>query len=241
MFKGVLLGALVALPLAGFAAVDTNVTYKSSIALGATYKDGNTEKSLFTMDLKGDRYSPKNDWINSQYGEYGKTEGSQTEGKLRGQSDLKHKFGGKNFYGGAFGEALTDSIKQIRFRGKLGPNVGYYWINQETHKFDTSVGVNYVYERTAAVERDYGEWRVAANYLVDLSETSDFYLNVEYSANLENEQDGNGLLVTGVKSQLKDNLSIFLELRDEYDNIPDTPTTEYNDVTILAGLAYDFM
>jgi len=241
MFKGVLLGALVALPLAGFAEVDTNVTYKSSVALGATYKDGNTEKSLFTMDLKGDRYSPMNDWINSLYGEYGKTEGSQTEGKLRGQSDLKHKFGGKNYYGGVFGEVLTDSIKQIRFRGKLGPNVGYYWINKENHKFDTSVGVNYVYERTAAVERDYGEWRVAAGYLVDLSETSDFYLNVEYSANLENEQDGNGLLVTGVKSQLKDNLSMFLELRDEYDNIPDTPTTEYNDVTILAGLAYDFM
>lgn len=247
MMKGIVLCALIALPVAGFAEADTNVTYKSSVALGATYKDGNTEKSLFTMDLKGDRYSPKNDWINSLYGEYGKTEGSQTEGKLRGQSDLKHKFGGKNLYGGAFGEALTDSIKQIRFRGKLGPNVGYYWINKENHKFDTSVGVNYVYERTADTvnggsnERDYGEWRVAANYLVDLSEAADFYLNVEYSANLENEQDGNGLLVTGVKSQLKDNLSMFIELRDEYDNIPDTPTTEYNDVTILAGLAYDFM
>ena len=119
--------------------------------------------------------------------------------------------------------------------------MGYYWINKENHKFDTSVGVNYVYERTSTVERDYGEWRVAGNYLVDLSATAKFYLSAEYSANLEDSNDGNGLLVTGVKSQLKDNLSLFIELRDEYDNIPDSPTTEYNDVTILAGLSYDFM
>ncbi|MEE9368589.1 MAG: DUF481 domain-containing protein, partial [Pontiella sp.] len=139
MIKGVLLGILIAMPVAGFAA-NTNVTYKSSIALGATYKSGNSDKTLFTMDLKGDRYSPKNDWLNSLYAEYGKTGTSttpktQTEGKARGQSDWKHKFGGKNFYGGMFGEVLTDAIKQIRFRGKLGPNLGYYWINKDTHKF----------------------------------------------------------------------------------------------------------
>jgi len=255
LIKGLLLGALVVLPLAGMAEV-TNISYKSSIALGATYKNGNTEKSLFTMDLKGDRFSPESDWLNSLYGEYGKTEGEQTEGKVRGQSDYRYKFGSKNFFGGVFAEALTDSIKQIRFRGKLGPNVGYYFINEEKHKLDASVGVNYVYERVAyetydntgtvlldngTEARDYGEWRVAGNYFIVLTETSEYYLNVEYSANLEDYNDGNGLLVTGVKSQLKDNLSVFIELRDEYDNIPDTADAEYNDVTIVAGLNYDIM
>ena len=47
--KGLLLAALVVAPLAGFADEVTNVTYKSSVALGATYKSGNTEKSLFTI------------------------------------------------------------------------------------------------------------------------------------------------------------------------------------------------
>ena len=239
--KGVVLGALVIAPMLGFAEEVTNVTYKSSIALGATYKSGNTEKSLFTMNLKGDRYSPKNDWINSLYGEYGKTEGDQTEGQLRGQSDWRYKFGGGNFFGGVFGEAYTDSVKQIRTRLKLGPNLGYYFINQDTMKLDTSFGVNYVYERTATVERDYAEWRVAGNYLWEITETSSYYLNAEYSANVEDYNDGGGLVVTGLRSQVKDNLSLFIELRDEYDNIPDTVGTEYNDVTIMAGLAYDFM
>lgn len=240
--KEVVLGALLVAPVIGVADEVTNVTYKSSVALGATYKSGNTEKSLFTMNLIGDRYSPKNDWINSLYGEYGKTEGDQTEGKVRGQSDYRYKFGGKNFFGGAFAEAYHDTIKQIRVRLKAGPNVGYYFINKDTMKLDASAGLNYVYERTATVERNFGEWRLAANYLQEITELSSFYFHIEYSANLEDYNDGTGLLVTGLKSQVKDNLSLFIELRDEYDNIKDSvDVEEYNDVTIMAGLAYDFM
>ena len=193
------------------------------------------------MDLKGDRYSPKNDWINSLYGEYGETDKERTEGKIRGQSDYRYKPGGKSFFVGAFGEALNDAVKQIRFRGKIGPNVGYYFINKDHHKMDASAGINYVYERSAAGERDYGEWRLAGNYFIKLSEKSEYYLNVEYSANLEDYTDSLGLLVTGVKSQIKDNFSIYIELRDEYDNVLDAGVEEYNDVTITAGLAYDFM
>jgi len=240
MLKGMILAALVGFPLTGLADEVTNVTYKSSVALGATYKDGNTEKSLFTMTLKGDRYSPENDWLNNLYGEYGKTEGDQTEGQLLGQSEWRHKFGGKNFFGGVFGEAYTDALKQVRTRLKLGPNLGYYFINEETMKFDTSVGVNWVYERTATSEDDFVEIRVAANYLWDFTETASYYLHVEYSANVEDTDDGNGLLVTGLKSKVSENLALFIELRDEYDNTPDGVGVEHNDVTVIAGLSYDF-
>lgn len=241
MIKGVMLGALLVVPVMGFGKEVTNVTWKSSVSLGATYKSGNTDKTLYTMNYKADRFSPENDWLNNLYGEYGKTEGDQTEGQLRGQSDYRRKFGGKNFYGGVFSEAYHDAIKDINVRVKIGPNVGYYWIQEETVKFDTSVGVNYVHESTAAGEDDYGEWRVAANYLRDLSESANYYLNVEYSADLEDEQNGSGLLVTGLKSKINSKFSMFIELRDEYDNRPDTSTTEHNDVTILAGLTYDIM
>ncbi len=240
LIKGVIIAALAAVPLMGIADEVTNVTWKSSIALGATYKGGNTEKSLFTMNLKGDRYSPKHDWINSLYGEYGKTEGEQTEGQLRGQSDWRYKFGGKNFYGGVFSEAYYDDLKNIRTRLKVGPNVGYYWINKETMKFDTSFGVNYVYERTASSEGDHAEYRAAANYLWDITEKSSYYFNIEYSANVEDVDDGNGLLVTGLKSQVAADLSMFIELRDEYDNTPDPSVERHNDSTIIAGLTYDF-
>ena len=243
--KRILLTVLVVLPAVGFAEGDiTNTTWESSVALGATYKDGNTEKSFFTMTLKGDRFSPENDWLNNLYTEYGKTEGAQTEGQARGQSEYRHKFGGGKFFGGAFGEAYYDDIKNIRTRLKLGPNVGYYFIDTETMKFDTSVGVNWVYERTATTEDDFAELRVAANYLWDFTETASYYFNIEYSANVEDTDDGNGLLVTGLKTKVSTQLSMFIELRDEYDNTPATvapgDNADYNDVTLIAGLTYDF-
>ncbi|MEN7972964.1 MAG: DUF481 domain-containing protein [Verrucomicrobiota bacterium] len=244
--KGIWLAALVALPLAGIADEVTNVTWKSSLTLGATYKSGNTEKSLYTGTLKADRTAPKSDWLNSLYTEYGKTEDTttgekeQTEGQARLQSDYRYKFGGKNFFGGVFGEAYYDDIKNIRTRLKLGPNIGYYLINKETMKFDISFGVNYVYERTAATEDNFGEYRAAANYLWDITEKSSYYFNIEYSARMEDVDDGNGLLVTGVKSAVKDNLAMFVEVRDEYDNMPEVGVAENNDLTIIAGLSYDF-
>jgi hypothetical protein len=58
---------------------------------------------------------------------------------------------------------------------------------------------------------------------------------VEYSADVEDSEDGNGLLYTGLKSRINGKLSMFTELRDEYDNKP-TSSSDHTDVTILAGL-----
>ncbi|MDH3346415.1 MAG: DUF481 domain-containing protein [Kiritimatiellaceae bacterium] len=248
-YIGVAWIALLALPFAGMAeeAKGTNVAWKSSVSLGATYKSGNTEKSLFTMNLKGDRYAEKSDWLSSLYGEHGKTEGDQTEGQLRGQSDYRYKFGSKNFFGGVFGEGYYDVIKGIRTRLKLGPNIGYYFINKDTMKLDASFGVNAVYERTATTEENFAEYRAALNYLWEFSKMGSYYLNLEYTANVEDTDDGNGLLVTGVKSKLSEQLAVFIEVRDEYDNTPPVvvtgPPVEYAnhaDVTVVAGLTYDF-
>ncbi|MDF7824932.1 DUF481 domain-containing protein [Pontiellaceae bacterium B12227] len=250
--NGVVLGALLAAPMFAMAqdeaaaVEDPAVKWEKNLSVGATYKSGNTEKSLYTLNLKGDRYSDEYDILNSLYAEYGQSgtptaAKEQTEGQVRGQSEYRHKFGESKFFAGVFGELYNDAIKRIRFRGKIGPNIGYYFIDQENMKLDASFGVNYVYERTANSEGDYGEYRAALNYLWNFSETSSYYLNIEYSANMENvDTDNNGLLVTGVRSQVYEALSLFAELRDEYDNLPDTAGLERNDLTITAGLSYDF-
>lgn len=236
----VVLGAALAMPLTGFADVVTNVSWKSSVSLGATYKDGNTDKTLYTMNFKGDRYAPQSDWINSLYGEYGKTEGEQTEGQLRAQSNYRYKFDAEDFFGGIFSEGYHDALKDINYRIKIGPNLGYYFINKKELKLDGSAGLNYVYEDTAAGSGDYVEWRLAGNYLWVISETASCYANVEYSAAVDDYEDGSGLLVVGAKSRLHERLSMFVELREEYDNMPEEGT-EHTDTTLLAGLTYDLL
>lgn len=245
MIKGIIFCAVVAMPLMGLGEEVTNVTWKSSISLGATYKDGNTDKQLYTMDFKGSRYAPKSDWVNSLHGEYGLTQSGtnatvQTEGQLRGQSDYRYKFGTENFYGGVFCEGYHDAIKDINVRVKVGPNVGYYFINKKTMKLDASFGINEVYERTSDNEDSYAEWRVAGNYLWTISETASCYANAEYSAAVDEYENGTGLLVVGAKSKMTEKLSLFVELRDEYDNMP-AADTQRLDTTITAGLTYDLL
>lgn len=248
LVKGFLLGALVVMPIAGFAeeAERTKPEWNSNLQLGATYKSGNTEKSLFTMNLKADRFGEHNDVINSLYAEYGESgvgtnATERTEGQVRGQSEYRHKFGESKIFAGVFFEGLNDSIKQIRFRGKAGPNIGYYFVDKDNMKLDASIGVNYVYERTAADERTYGEYRAAGNFLWDFTENGSYYLSLEYTANMEAvDVDNGGLLVTGLKGKVHEDLSLFIELRDEYDNAPDVAGLKHNDVTVMAGLSYDF-
>lgn len=238
--KGMVLVAMVLAPVAGFAEADTNVVWKSSLALGASYKAGNTDKTLYTMNLRGDRFAPGNDWINSLYGEYGKTEGEQSEGQLRGQSEYRLKLGDDSkWYAAAFGELYNDALKNIDYRVKLGPNLGYYFINDAKMKLDANFGINYVYRSVGGEETSFAEYRAAANYLWLISATASYYLNLEYSADVEDTDNGSGLLVTGLKSKVSTQLSVFVELRDEYDNMP-APGTAYNDTTVLAGLNYDF-
>ncbi len=234
-----ILSVLVAMPIVGMAQTN-DVTWKSSLSLGATFKDGNTEKTLYTANLKGNRYAEDHDWLNSLYTEYGKTEGEQTEGQIRGQSDYRRKFSNERMFGGIFAEVYNDALKDIDLRVKIGPNIGYYFITEKDVKFDVTFGINYGYQSAGGIEDNFAEYRIAANYLRSLSKTASTYANLEYSANVEDLDDGSGLLVIGVKSKLNEQLSMFAELRDEYDNMVAGNDIEHNDVTVLAGLTYDF-
>jgi hypothetical protein len=239
--KKIILLLLMALPIAGFAEDSiTNTTWKSSIALGATYKTGNTEQTLFTLNMKADQKAPTHDWMNSLYAEQGKTGGKQTQGQVRGQSNYRHMFGQSNFFGGWFAEAYTDSIKQIRTRIKTGPDLGYYFVRTKKMTFDVSAGLNAVYERTATTEDSYAECRLATHFVWNFVDNASYYFTAEYSADVEDTNNGSGLLVTGLKNKVNEHLSMFIELRDEYDNIVSSSKIDHNDLTIMAGIGYDF-
>ncbi|MBT8046685.1 MAG: DUF481 domain-containing protein, partial [Pontiella sp.] len=192
----------------------------------------------------GERRAEETDLIASLYGEYGTTEDpgtgveSTTEGQLRGQAELRWKLDGK-LYASINTELLHDALKDISYRLSIGPNIGYYFIDDDDQKLDISLGVNEVFERVAGKDDDYATIRVAEKYSWQINEASDFYFNTEFNARAEDVEDNTTLFVTGVKSKVSEQLSIFTELRDEYDSRP-TAGVKHNDATLLVGLNYDF-
>lgn len=244
--KGITVVALLALPLAVVAneGSETGVVWSRSIGLGVTYKDGNSEKTLYTANLKADRAASDSDFLSSLYAEYGRTGTSttkkeQTEGQVRGQAEYRHKFGTERLYGSVNVEGYHDALKNVSYRVKGGPNIGYYFIQNEKMKLDASFGINYVEERVGGNEDRFAEYRAAGRYNWKISASADYYFNIEYSAQVDDTDNGSGLLVTGLKTKINNQLAMFVELRDEYDNLPDTGIA-HNDTTLLAGLTYDF-
>ena len=221
--------------------VDEVPTLEYEMALGANYRSGNTEKSLYTLNVKRERYSDESDWLYGFYGEQGETEGEKTEGMVRASSEYRVRFSNPIYFASVVAQGLHDSIRGIRLRTQLGPSLGMYVMDEGGLKVDMAAGFNATYDRGIGESSQYAGYRFSANLNWDFSEQASCYAQVEISGNLEEPlEDYYGWLVLGLKSGLLDSVSLFAELRDEYDNMPDAVGSKRNDLLFNLGLMYDF-
>ena len=106
-------------------------------------------------------------------------------------------------------------------------------------KVDVAAGFNATYDR-GVEESQYAGYRfqpISTGILVNRHRVC----TVEISGNVEEPlEDYYGWLVLGLKSGLLDSVSLFAELRDEYDNMPDAVGSKRNDLLFNLGLMYDF-
>ena len=215
--------------------------WENQVSFGADYRSGNTKKSLYTFDFKRDKYSESSDWINRFYSEFGQTEGLQTEGLVRASSEYRSRFDSSNYFTSVLIQAVHDSIREVRIRGNLGPNVGIYLIDESDHKLDVSVGINSTYDRGVKREETYAGYRFLMNLKWKLNDFALTYTNLEFSGNIDDPLiDYYSWLVIGIKSSLSDALSLFAEVRSDYDNLPSLKTAKKNDTLMNIGLNYDF-
>ena len=221
--------------------VDEVPVWENEMALGANYRSGNTEKSLYTLNVKRERYSDESDWLYGFYGEQGETEGEKTEGMVRASSEYRVRFSNPAYFASVVAQGLHDSIRGIRLRTQLGPSLGMYVMDEGGLKADVAAGFNATYDRGVGESSQYAGYRFSANLNWNFSKQASCYAQVEISGNLEEPlKDYYGWLVLGLKSGLLDSVSLFAELRDEYDNMPDAVGSKRNDLLFNLGLMYDF-
>lgn len=215
--------------------------WDNEASFGLSYRSGSTEKSLYTLNLSSEFYSNENDWIHSLYSEHGETEGSQTEGLVRLKSEYRKRFNNPKFFGSVFLQGVHDVIRGIDLRGQFGPNIGFYAIDNKSMKLDTLVGLNATHEIGKIEESTYTAYRVAAKFDWHLNEYILTYASIEINGSVKDpSEDYNGLLIFGIKSYLLKEISMHTELRNDYDNQPESITAEKNDLLLTVGLGYKF-
>ena len=227
--------------LYAFITLDLNASeIKNHAKAGFSMRTGVVDSSLFTLNLKRESYSSKSDWINSFYLENGKTAKIKTEGLVRLNSEYRLRFKNDNYFGSIFSQGIHDVIRGIHYRFQLGPNIGYYFLNSEKIKLDLSSGLNATHERLNK-KNSYAALRISTrmNYKINLK--SETYANIEINNDLSDFKDNfNGLIIIGLKSNLFESISIYSEIRNDYDSSPSNINIDKNEFLITMGLAYDF-
>lgn len=217
------------------AAPATN-NWKMTVYGGFSAKSGNTVEQSYKyggeFEKKDDqfyRYKLKLD------GKYGKTEKQVTDSKSEASGEMRRMFRERWFNYGTL-SVLHDNLRDISYRAKIGPGVGYYFVDTDALVADLSSGPLYVLEKGAGSDSGYLAWRVAQWFDWNITQTFRWWVSTEAVV------DTAACIVTfktGVDSKINDHLSLVVSIEDDYDSMPETVgNIKKNDFEISTGLRY---
>lgn len=212
--------------------------WQSSISLGFTMSQGNSDTMLVSGRFRTDRKTSANEWMLGADGAYGQSDNQANTETVHGATQFNHLFTDR-FYGFGRVDALHDGIKDIAYRVTLSPGLGYYLLKQTNLAMAVESGPSYVDEKQGSDTQGYAAWRFADRFeykfdshvrcwqgcemIPQLNQTDNFIINAE----------------AGIEAPLTKELSLQVTVQDNYVNLP-APDYKHNDVRIVSGISYKF-
>ncbi len=212
--------------------------WKASVYGSFAAKSGNTTASSynyggeFSQDGKIYRGKLKVDGSYSEAGKQITTSQSEASGELRRMLN-EHWF--------AYGtlSALHDEIKDLSYRVKTGPGLGYYFVDSKELTADIGSGPLYVEEKKAGIANGYLAWRLAQGISWQITDMLRWWVLTEGDVDTTDFTAYIIAFKTGIENKINSNLSLIVVLKDDYDSQPeDAGKIEKNDLEISTGLRY---
>jgi len=209
----------------------------SSIALGVTLNDGNTDNSMYTGSLTLDYNPDANTAIRTALdAAYGETDGDKSTDNGRAQANYRHLFNDR-----AFGYVNTsigfDDIADLDYRWILSAGPGYYLMKKEVVYLSLEGGPALVSEKKGGESTENIALRVANRYERVTETGAKFWQSTEYLPFIDDFSTYIVNAEIGVEAPVSKTLNIRLVVKDTYDSNP-APDRENNDVTVIGALAY---
>lgn len=218
----------------------TQKAWKGSVYGGFAAKSGNTTSSSynyggdFVRDGKVYRGRLKLD------GSYSKAEQQVTVSKSEASGEMRRMLDEKWFAYGTL-SVLHDQIKDLSYRMKTGPGMGYYFFDSKELTVDVSSGPLYVQEKKAGLASGYLAWRVAQGVSWQITDTFRWWGLTEADVDTTDTSAYVIAFKTGVESKINSNLSLIFTVKDDYDSRPEvTGKIKKNDMEVSTGLRYAF-
>lgn len=171
-------------------------------------------------------------------GKYGRTEDQLTDSKAEASGEMRRMFDERWFAYGTLA-ALHDDLKDLSYRAKSGPGLGYYFVDTDELVADLSSGPLYVQEKNSAGSSGYLAWRVAQWFDWNITKTFRWWISTEAVMNPSDAASYTVAFKTGVDSKINNYLSLIVVIEDDYDSMPERAgNIEKNDFEISTGLRY---
>lgn len=230
--------AAIAAPNCVTAAEPASTLWESSIALGFTLTQGNSDTLLGTVNWLSTKKWDKNELRFGADGAYGKSDGDVNTEYLRGLAHYNRLFT-ERFYGYVHAEGYHDGVADIDYRFILSPGVGYYFIKEASTSLSGEMGPGWVTEKKGGKEDDFFTLRFAERFEHKFNDRVRVWQSVEYLPQIEDWANYilNGEI--GVESGLSKTLSLRVYLQDTYTSRPAAGRKE-NDLKLVTALAYKF-
>ncbi len=208
--------------------------FETTLSLGVTLNQGNTDSSLGNASLLSER---KTDLRTIRAGidfVYGEQDGEKSAENLRGFAGIKETLRDR-LYATADLLAMADPIADVDYRAIVSAGLGVYLMKDDVVTLTVDAGPAYIWEKVGGVSDDFWGLRAAQRYDRALSETAKVWQSLEFVP--EAEDFDNYLLIgeIGVEAALNSRLSLRTVFKVTYDNEP-APGARKADRQLLAGL-----
>jgi putative salt-induced outer membrane protein YdiY len=219
--------------------------WTGSVAVGATYSDGNTDERSVNAALDAERRSAKDRWTVKGWWNYGETKNQDTNEfdltQRRAGGTLKYDyFLSKKLYVFAVGGVETDTKADIKLRMYAGPGVGYQWREDDDLKWGSELGVTYFdVDYYESEDKEYVSARVANNIAWKINENTALENTIEAFPSLEDADDFYGKSDTKVKVSLSKAMFAQLQWIYQYNNQPADGKAR-NDNQLVLGVGWSF-
>ncbi len=216
------------------------VDWNAYVYAGLAVSRGNTTKDAYNYGGAFSRkLSDRSRCFVRVDGRYSKMEDYVSESKTEVEGEVQRVLSGKWFVSGVL-SFRHDDLKEIRYRTKLGPGIGYYLVDTDEMTADVGMGLVYDHEKTEMDTSNFIAWRVSQHFTWKLTDTLDFWSNGEFLMSTRNASDFTATIRVGLNTRLSKHLGLVVTVEDVYDNLLDGSPVAKNDFQLSTALRYTF-
>lgn len=193
--------------------------FSSSLALGYTLNQGNTDSSLATAGwMTEGKWQEREVRAGADY-MLGRESGDTTADNARGFVGFKEMLK-YDIYAATDGSVMYDNIADVDYRTILSVGLGYYFLRTDKANLSLDAGPAYIWEKVGGEKDDYLAARVSERFDYAISETAKLFQALEYLVEVD---DSDSYLLTaefGAEAQMNARLSMRLTYKVHYDSEP---------------------